>query len=40
MPLTLREKIDSRESQTGQNATVTLLYDLEGTDDDLAANRQ
>lgn len=37
MALTLREKIDSRESQEGDNPSVTFLYDLEGTSDDLAA---
>lgn len=37
MPITLREKIDSRASETGQNPSVTLLYLLEGTSDDLSA---
>jgi hypothetical protein len=37
MPFTLREKIDSRETQLGENPSVTLLYDLEGTSDDLTA---
>ena len=37
MPITLREKIDSRQSQEGESPSVTLLYDLDGTADDIAA---
>jgi hypothetical protein len=37
VPITLREKIDSRASETGQNPSVTLLFLLEGTSDDLSA---
>ena len=39
MPITLREKIDSRESQEGENASVVFLYDLEGTADDIQAKQ-
>jgi len=37
VPITLREKIDSRASQAGESPSVTLLYGLDGTSDDLTA---
>ncbi len=37
MPLSFTEKIDSRQWTTGENASVTLNYILEGTSDDLTA---
>ena len=37
MSITVAEKIDSRESSTGDNATVALKYLVSGTADDLAA---
>ncbi len=37
MPPTVREKMDSRKRSTGSNASVELLYDVEGTDSDAAA---
>lgn len=35
MPVTIEEKIESRQSTTGQNASVDLVYTVRGTDDDL-----
>ena len=37
MAITIAEKIDSRESTTGDNGTVELKYIVSGTADDLAA---
>jgi hypothetical protein len=37
MPVTVREKFQSRESTTGESAQVDLAYIVEGTDDDIAA---
>lgn len=37
MPLTLTEKLDSRKWNTGDNASVEMLYILTGTSDDVTA---
>ena len=37
MPLTLTEKLDSRKWNTGDNASVEMVYILTGTSDDLTA---
>ncbi len=37
MPITVTEKFESRDSTTGSDASVELLYNVWGTDDDLAA---
>ncbi len=37
MPVSVREKFESRESTTGTSAQVDLAYVVEGTDDDLVA---
>jgi hypothetical protein len=37
MPLTLTEKLDSRKWNTGENASVEMVYILTGTADDVAA---
>jgi hypothetical protein len=37
MPLTLTEKLDSRKWNTGDNASVEMVYVLTGTSDDLTA---
>ncbi|MHC4982461.1 MAG: hypothetical protein ACYTF6_04740 [Planctomycetota bacterium] len=37
MPLTLTEKLDSRKWNTGENASVEMVYILTGTSDDLTA---
>jgi len=37
MPVSVREKFQSRESTTGESAQVDLAYIVEGTDDDITA---
>ncbi len=35
MPITVEEKLESRQSTTGQNASVDLIYIVRGSDDDI-----